>query len=175
MMAATVTMVVIMAVVVAFGPVCVAMLFFFVSGIAHFEYFDIKVQRLTRKRMIAVDLDLVALERFYGEHDAMTIGRMRFELHAGLEFHFRRKLGLADRELQFRIHLAVTFSRRDFDFLFVADLQSFQRVFQSRHNLLRAMEIGKRSVAISTVQDLALIIFQGIEEVDDFAVGDGLV
>ena len=93
----------------------------------------------------------------------------------GFEVDLGRELRLVDRQLELRVQFAIAFGRRDGNFFLIADFQTFERIFETGDDLLPAVEVCERSVAVRPVQDFTLIVFQGVDEVDDFSVRNGLI
>src|SRR6185437_13197555 len=96
-------------VLMTFRSMRVAMRLFFFRRIADFENFDIKMKRLTCKRMIAVNLHLLASNSADREDHSGTVWTTSFKLHPRLDFNVRRKLAALHRQLKILVDLPVTF------------------------------------------------------------------
>jgi hypothetical protein len=80
--------------VMSVGTVHMAVGNFFVAGGTHFQHLDIKAQGLASVRVVAVQVDLWALDLDHGKDMLGAIFASAFELAANL--HARRELGFGD-------------------------------------------------------------------------------
>lgn len=72
-------------VVVAIGPVYVAMGDLFFRRAANIDHLNGEIQTHTGKRMVTVDRDIVPFDRDDRNDQWLSLGRRGVELHAGLE------------------------------------------------------------------------------------------
>ena len=118
--------------VVTAGPVHVAVLEFFLRGLAHFGDLDFEVEVLACQRMVAVDGDHVALDAGDRDHARVAIGRLGLELHAGLQVRDFAERALRHALDELRVTFAVTVGRRDLDAEFRSRRLAFELAFEFR-------------------------------------------
>lgn len=135
----------------------------FLAGCAYIGYFDRKVQGLAGEWMVAVDEYLAVLDLGDGDVD-LALRTTALELHAGLDVfdalerfarHFLHQLGV--------MH-AITFLGRHVSLELVADGSAFHLLLQARNDLATAMQISQRIATFGAVDDLPLIVGQGVME-----------
>ncbi len=121
---------------------------FFRGCVTNAQNLNTEVKGFARKRVIAVDMDFVVFDCFDQKDQTAAVASVGFELHSRLKLHALWELGSIDDELQLRVDFAVTFLRRNSDLLLIADVQTFQSVFQAWNDLLSAMKIRKRLLGV---------------------------
>ena len=128
----------------------VAVLDFFLACFTNGRDLNVKVEVLTRQRMVAIYNDGVAFDFLDGNHQRAALS-LRLELHARLD-----ALDALERIARHFLHqlflnFAVTLFRGNFDVQFVASSAAFKLFFQARDDVARAVEIRQRLSAFGTV------------------------
>ncbi len=154
--------------VVAAGPVHVAVLEFFLRGLAHLGDLDFEVEVLACQRMVAVDGDHVALDAGDRHHARVTIGRLGLELHAGLQVRDFAERALRHALDEFRVTFAVTVGRRDLDAEFRSRRLALELAFEARNQVAVAVYVRERVAARGAVKHFALVVGEGVMDQHDF-------
>src|SRR5690606_15238537 len=139
--------------------------------LADVHYGNVEVQVLAGQRMVAVDAyRLVAgLDHRHQQRTALALGmelHARFDLVHALEQIARHVLD------QRRIVRAVAFLRLDVDLQRVAGLLAGQCLLQARNDVAGTVEVAQRLRLGRFVDDLALVVGQGVVDAGDARVGD---
>ena len=143
------------------GAMHVTMRQLFFTGNAHIGHFDREMQGLAGQRMIAVDEHLAVLDLGHRDID-LALRAAALELHTGLDIvdalerlarHFLHQLGV--------MH-TVALLGRHVDAELITDRTTFHLLFQARHDLPAAMQIGQRLTPVGAVDDLTLVVGQRV-------------
>lgn len=157
--------------VVATFAVDVAVRQFFFARLADVGDLDGEVQRLAGERVVAVDGDVVALDLAHGHVDgALVVAAL--ELHARLEVFHALECRARHHLDQFRVARAVAFLGCHVDLELVTGRAAFQCLFQARHDMAFAMDVGQRLTPVRTVDDVALVVGQRVVEGNGVSIGD---
>ena len=135
---------------------------------------DIKMQGLTSELMVAVEGDFFAFDLLDREDAHAEIG-LSVETHADL-----RRVGAEGVERDQLEELIAVFAvaelRRDEDALGVAGDEAVDALLEARDDILGAVEILHRAAIAGGVDDVALVVLQGVFDGDDgffgYAHGD---
>src|SRR5690606_28819016 len=123
------------------------------------------------ERVVAVDAHgLVA--RLDHRHQQRAALALRMELHAGLDLvHALEQLARHVLD-QRRVVLAVAFLGLDVDLDRVASLLAGQRLLQARDDVAGAVEVAQRLALRRLVDDIAVVVGEGVVDAGDARVGD---
>ena len=136
--------------------------------------FDLEVQRLARKRMLGVDDDFVALDGDDPDRGVLVVGAFGHEGHAGLDFHFGRESLTRDRVRLCVFAFSVAILGSDDDFVLVADGFTRERLLETGHDVVSAVEVRHGLVGGRSVEHFAVVGAERVLHDDDLAVGDEL-
>ena len=126
---------------------------------------DVEVQGLAGELMVAVESHFFAFDLFDRE-DAHAEIRLRMEAHA--ELRCVRAEGVERDALeQFVAVFAVAELRRHRDGLGGTDFEPFDALLETRNDVLGAVEILHRATIARGVDDVALVVLQGVFDADD--------
>ena len=143
-------------------------------GRADRDDLDIEMQGLAGELMVAVEGDFFAFDLLDREDAHAQVG-LSVEAHADL-----RRVGAEgverDQLEEFLAVFAVAELRRDEDALGVASDEAVDALLESRDDVLGAVEILHRAAIAGGVDDVALVVLQGVFDGDDgffgYAHGD---
>ena len=135
---------------------------------------DVEVQGLASELMVAVEGDFLAFDLLDGEDAHAEVG-LGVETHADLGSVGAE--GVEGHQLEELLAVfAVAELRRDEDALGVAGDEAVDALFEAGNNVLRAVEILHRAAIAGGVDDVALVVLQGVFDGDDgffgYAHGD---
>ena len=132
---------------------------------------NVEVQRHAGERMIAIDGHFVAND--LGNHDGLLAKfTLCVELHSLFELFAAFDLIGRDNGDILRIMKAIGLLGSDADFEGVASLFAFHRLFQAGDDLPFALDIGQRFAANGGVDDVLVVIGEGVVENNNGAGGD---
>lgn len=158
-------------VMVSARPMDMAVVAFLIGRGTHFANLDVEVERHAGQRMIAVNGHLVADN--LGDDDCLLA-----ELTLGMELHSFLKL-LAALDLIggndgniLGIVNAVSFFGRNANLEGIAGLLALHRLFKARNDLPFALDIGQRFAANRGVDDILVVVGEGVVENNYGAGGD---
>ena len=143
----------------------------FLGRRAHICHFDGEMQGLSGQRVVAVDEHLAVFDLGHGDID-FTLWAATLKLHAGLDVldalecflrHFLHQLDVMDAVAIFRCHIRGEL---------VTALAAFHLLFQARHDLPTAMQVGQRLATFGAVDDLALVVGQRVMESSNGVLGN---
>ena len=143
----------------------------FLGRRAHIRHFDGEMQGLSGQRVVAVDEHLAVFDLGHGDID-FTLWAATLKLHAGLDVldalecflrHFLHQLDVMDAVAIFRCHIRGEL---------VTALAAFHLLFQARHDLPTAMQVGQRLATFGAVDDLALVVGQRVMESSNGVLGN---
>jgi len=160
----------IMAVAMTVRAVRVAVLDFFFGCVTNIEDFDREKERLACERVIAIEMNLIAVDLFDRENHSHAIAACGFKGHAFFELNAFWELSALDGHLEGWVDLAVAILRGNGDVFLVADLKACERALETWNDLLRAMKIAERILCVGFIQNLTCRVFETILEIYNFAV-----
>ncbi len=155
--------------IVTAGAVDVTVLFFFGGCVADFDDFHLELQRLTGKRVVAVDRDGLII-RFDHSHHSRTVRRLRLELSTDGNVNSVREIGSGNWLDQAWVVFAVAVLRSHFHCQFRTGFLPGQRLFQTRNNVPCPVQIGQRLPSFGRVENLAFFVGQGVINTDNFFI-----
>ncbi len=143
-------------------------------GRADGDDLDVEVQRLASELMVAVEGHFFAGDFLDGEHTHTEIG-FGVETHANLRRV--RTEGVERDQLEMLLAVfAVAELRGHEDVLGVAGDEAFDALLEAGDDVLRAVEVFHRAAIAGGVDDVSLVVLQGVFDGDDgffgYAHGD---
>ena len=143
-------------------------------GRADGDDLDVEVQRLASELMVTVEGHFFAGDLLDGEHTHAEIG-FGVETHTDLR-RVRAESGEGHQLEKFLAVFAVAELRGDEDVLGVAGDEAFDALLEAGNDVLRAVEVLHRAAIAGGVDDVTLVVLQGVFDGDDgffgYAHGD---
>ena len=143
-------------------------------GRAHGDDLDVEVQGLAGELVVAVEGHFFAFDLLDREDAHAEVG-LSVEAHANLR-GVRPKRGEGHQLEELLAVFAVAELRRDEDILGVAGDEAFDALLEAGDDVLGAVEVLHRAAIAGGVDDVALVVLQGVFDGDDgffgYAHGD---
>ena len=133
---------------------------------------DVEMERHPGEGMIAVEGHLVSLD-FRNNDDLLALIVGGFELHPLFELFASLDLIRGNHGDLLRVRKSISFLGRDRDRERVAGLLALHDFFKTLHDLTLAMKVGKGTSILGGVDDVLLVVGEGVIEQDNRSSGDG--
>jgi len=148
----------------AFAAMNMAMLDLFARSFADIENLHVEMKGLARKRMVGIELDLIAFETDNGDKLGALFA-LRLKLHADLDIG-TAEFGLGHHEYEAVIALAIGIGRSDDAAQLIAGVLALKLFFETRDKIAVPVEVHEGLGAFRGVKKIPAIIFKAVIDGD---------